>query len=213
MASSIGPTRAMSNCFVDAGTTGLAFDYMCTAYNDIVIARGPVGIVFQYNNLLDHITLVNPGKTGTIGVEMANAGFVGPMTMRNSAVFGFRYGASLLNAPDQFSGQSDHNATDVGNGGPQVGTAVKGVMGAETSQALAGSHSLFNIPFGKPTFVDAASDYRLAPGSRLIGAGAFGPRAHSSPTPLPRNRTISASMARGIRCRPARGMLRRNAYL
>lgn len=161
----------VKNCIVDAGDLGISLDYLSQITNDLVIARGSIGIMLSYNTIFDHVTLVHPGGGASLGLLMQNPGFGnGYVTVRNSVFMGFAYASSTVAAgSNSFSSQSDNNAIDLASNST-IGNTVSG----GTTNRMPGSSTLFSVPFDGTTFVNAASDFRLATGSTLIGAGLLG---------------------------------------
>jgi len=169
---------------IDAAQSGLQLDYRAEVHNLVIIARGQVGMTSTYNNLIDHVTIVNPNGTGLVGVEVMNPGMDGPSTVRNTAIFGFKYPTGISTNYKQypaFSTMSDHNASDAPVASGQNGDNVMinplesgRIQPAMTAAPLPGEHSLSGVSFSAATFNDPKGDFRLAAGSRLRGAGALG---------------------------------------
>jgi hypothetical protein len=169
---------------IDAGRSALQLDAVAQAVSDVVIVRGLVGMTSTYNNLIDHVTIVNPDGTGLVGLQVMFPALGGPTTLRNSAIFGFKYPTAIASANAKypaFSTMSDNNATDAPRAADQDAASFvikplesTRIVAPTTAAPLPGEHSLFAVPFTSTTFVNPKSDFRLAEGSRLIGAGSLG---------------------------------------
>ena len=170
-------------------------DYLNTVSDNVIVCHGAggcIGISAEYPNLISGNTIVAPASDGGIEIALYNPDYEGGLTASNNAIFGFahpaaQYTGDITVGVPMFATPSDYNATDgsSADSGAGFGDCLPPNVGLNdcTAVPVGGSHTLFSEPFTTTTFVNPASDFRLASGSSLIGTGAAIPsNTTTSPT-------------------------------
>ncbi len=200
----------ITNCLIDAAYDAVWSDAQQTFANDVIYA-GNIGFGIKYNTTLINSTVF--GRPGSvIGVyQVSHPSFAGAPHLVDTAIMGFTYCAAYSSGMgtdmpgfERAAPPSDYNATDVGSGGIQDGTASitwtvhNGLNSSQpaTSMPCPGAHSLYDVPFTTATFANTTSgslNARLVAGSSLIGAG--GPAVNETLSLVPSNSDWPAGAA------------------
>ena len=145
--------------------------------NSLIINHGRLAIMSKYPFSIHHSTVVNPDHVpDSIGIQSIWKWYFKGITIENTAIFGFSHATAHIdqahlgvNQPAEFwTADSTHNATDAS--GSDGGNLHSPLPPSQLLDADPMPGALYSLRMSD-VFVAPGRDWRLKPGSPLIGAG------------------------------------------